>query len=134
MKRRIRTTPEQRKALEILKESLAENGYFIFPVARKLQKHGLDLVMVPKYHPQQFVVAHAMRDKSVTVRPYAFPPLYSEFRRKLANVKAPCRVRWNRKQLAAERAHPQWHHGYLSPVSEKEYYRLIGVRREDQAA
>ncbi len=71
--KRIRTTTNQRAAIDLLKKRIAELGYSVFCVNKKYRKHYLDFVGVLRSNsigtPNLFLV-HPLRNDSVLVRPY----------------------------------------------------------------
>jgi hypothetical protein len=123
----IRTTPQQRAALSLLKSRFAELGYEIFPVARWYRKHHLDFIAMPKTMPQFFVFAHPLRNGSISVRPFCRSMSDTALRRVLSQLKVDCPIRWKNQQLRLARTQPDWWHAYLTPQAEKEYMRLKGV-------
>lgn len=115
----IRSTPEQRHTIELLRTRLAEQGYYIFPVASKFRRHALDFMAVAK--PPMIVVFRVrptLRGE-VSIQPYTMPQLHDRLHTHLASIDTPCTARW-RKQLPDV---GNWR-DYLSPESLQEYGHL----------
>lgn len=126
-KKRVRTTPAQRTAMEKLRKRLGERGYVILPVARWYRRHYLDFLALPKLVPREFVLVRPSRNGTVSVRPFASPQLYGPLQAMLQTMQHSCDglLHWSDRMLPFARVRPDDWPKFIAPEGLRETQVLV---------
>jgi len=119
----------QREALGKLHISLAEHGYYIFPIKPKLRRHKLDFIAVLNVPPLNFVLVRPTLKGRISVMPFGPRSQYVYAHRAIFSARkgTAIRIDWNRRQLHRP-PNGEWWKFYFSKHIQEEVGELLGLK------
>lgn len=125
----FRVTRRQQRTLVYLRRLLAEEGCFIFPVAKPLRRHRKDFIALPKNSPSHFLRVRPTSSGKVIIQ--SFVPLrHLHLKTKLfeRTRKLGAWVQWHGSALGHAHERPDVWNNYLPRDKQYEVGRLLTMK------